>query len=240
MAEAEEPFVPPLPDEAPPDDGWEAHWDANAQAYYFFNRFSGVTTWDNPRVPDKPAQESAPGTDPSTHDTTHPTEPPPSGAESSSSSEPEKSSYTGYNPKIHGDFDPTADYARAYTSDDPSNSNSNNTTNTSEALVALASDYPSSATEAEGADYASSAHFNRFTGRFQDTSSANPERHGDAAKAQRQLRAFYDADAQANRHDGRSLKAERQGRKLTKEEVRGYNEKRKRKKEEKRRAFYRD
>jgi hypothetical protein len=44
---------PPLPDEAPPvDDGWAPMWDNNAQAYYFYNRFTQVSQWENPRVPE--------------------------------------------------------------------------------------------------------------------------------------------------------------------------------------------
>jgi hypothetical protein len=45
--------APPLPDEAPPaDDGWDAMWDATAQAYYFYNRFTQVSQWENPRIPE--------------------------------------------------------------------------------------------------------------------------------------------------------------------------------------------
>ncbi len=33
------------------DDGWEAVWDPAHKAYYFYNRFTQVTTWTNPRVP---------------------------------------------------------------------------------------------------------------------------------------------------------------------------------------------
>jgi hypothetical protein len=44
---------PPLPEEAPPqDDGWDCHWDANANRYYFLNRFTGTSQWENPRVPE--------------------------------------------------------------------------------------------------------------------------------------------------------------------------------------------
>lgn len=44
--------APPLPDEAPPeDDGWDAIFDSYAQAYYFYNRFTHATQWENPRVP---------------------------------------------------------------------------------------------------------------------------------------------------------------------------------------------
>lgn len=44
--------APPLPDEVPPeDDGWDAVFDSTAQAYYFYNRFTHATQWENPRVP---------------------------------------------------------------------------------------------------------------------------------------------------------------------------------------------
>src|SRR5437016_4580591 len=55
--------APPLPDELPPplpnealpdqaeeDDGWAPVWDDNAQAFYFVNRFTNVSQWENPRV----------------------------------------------------------------------------------------------------------------------------------------------------------------------------------------------
>ena len=47
--------APPLPDEPVPDaedDGWEPRWDVNAQAYYFYNNKTGVSQWENPRVPE--------------------------------------------------------------------------------------------------------------------------------------------------------------------------------------------
>lgn len=54
-------IAPPLPEETipdrppdevdPEDDGWDALWDSSASQYYFYNRFTQVTTWDNPRVP---------------------------------------------------------------------------------------------------------------------------------------------------------------------------------------------
>lgn len=46
--------APPLPDEPVPDaedDGWEPRWDQNAQAWYFYNNKTGVSQWENPRVP---------------------------------------------------------------------------------------------------------------------------------------------------------------------------------------------
>ncbi|KAF2742182.1 hypothetical protein M011DRAFT_472415 [Sporormia fimetaria CBS 119925] len=52
--------APPLPDEAPPqDDGWEPLWDQNAGAYYFYNHLTGVSQWENPRVPDATAAVQA-------------------------------------------------------------------------------------------------------------------------------------------------------------------------------------
>lgn len=47
--------APPLPDEPVPeadDDGWESKWDYNAGAWYFYNRKTGVSQWENPRVPE--------------------------------------------------------------------------------------------------------------------------------------------------------------------------------------------
>lgn len=46
--------APPLPDEPAPDaddDGWEPRWDNSAQAWYFYNNKTGVSQWENPRVP---------------------------------------------------------------------------------------------------------------------------------------------------------------------------------------------
>jgi hypothetical protein len=46
--------APPLPDEPPPnaaDDGWEAKWEEAAKAWYFYNHRTGVTQWENPRLP---------------------------------------------------------------------------------------------------------------------------------------------------------------------------------------------
>ena len=83
------------------------------------------------------------------------------------------------------------------------------------------------------------AHFNRFTGRFQDT-SINPENHNDANKSRRQMNAFFDVDAAANSHDGRSLKAERRSKNLSKKELKAFKNKRREKKEEKRRAWLLD
>ena len=203
--------LPPLPQEAPPsanaevDDGWDPVWEQSAQAFYFYNRFTGATQWTNPRVPDTTTvpQPSAPGvTAPAAK---LPDSPPPS------------TGVTGYNPAIHGDYDPNAWYAQPAATETP--------------------------TEAGPADpnaaYAATAAFNRFTGRFQ-ASEITPELHNDENKSKRQMNAFFDVDAAANNHDGRSLKAERSGKKLTKTELKQFKEKRKAKKEEKRRAWLLD
>jgi len=54
------------------------------------------------------------------------------------------------------------------------------------------------------------------------------------------MSAFFDVDAAANRHDGRSLKAERRGKQLSKQELKAFKNKRRDKKEEKRRAWLMD
>jgi hypothetical protein len=54
------------------------------------------------------------------------------------------------------------------------------------------------------------------------------------------MTAFFDVDAAANSHDGRSLKAERRGKALSKKELKAYKDRRREKKEEKRRAWLRD
>lgn len=142
-----------------------------------------------------------------------------SGAPGTSS--PPKRKYGGYNPAIHGDYDPNADYAREAEEEEE------------EAEAAAGLPHPNAG------EYATTAHFNRFTGRFQQA-GMNPEYHNDENKSKRQMNAFFDVDAAANSHDGRSLKAERRGKPLTKKEVQAYKNKRREKKEEKRRAWLRD
>jgi hypothetical protein len=50
------------------------------------------------------------------------------------------------------------------------------------------------------------------------------------------MNAFFDVDSAANAHDGRSLKAERQAQRLTKQQVKEFNEKRAERKHKKRMA----
>jgi len=199
--------IPPLPAEAPPaadeqDDGWAPIWEETAQTFYFYNRFTGATQWTNPRVP-----EVSPSGPPGVTAPAVPTiSPPPTGPTPAN----------GYNPAIHGDYDPSAWYAQ------PS----------------APQQQPGRAAD-PAAQYAATAGFNRFTGRYQNP-DLNPENFNDENKSKRQMNAFFDVDAAANSHDGRSLKAERSGKKLSKTELKQFKEKRKAKKEEKRRAWLRD
>jgi hypothetical protein len=191
--------IPPLPSELPPaaieqDDGWAPIWEESAQAFYFYNRLTGATQWTNPRVP----EPSAPGVE----------APQPPAARPAG----------GYDPAIHGDYDPNAWYAQP-----------------SELEVPPQTTGP----QDPAAAYAATAAFNRFTGRFQNADLA-PENFNDENKSKRQMNAFFDVDAAANSHDGRSLKEERSGKKLTKAELKKFKEKRKAKKEEKRKAWLRD
>ncbi|CAH0049057.1 unnamed protein product [Clonostachys solani] len=196
------PDGPPLPNEPVPqaeDDGWDCQWDANTSAWFFYNRFTGKSQWDNPRVPDKNATPAASEPQPPT------SEAPVAG---------------GYNPAIHGNYDPNAWYAKGYQAEDGD-----------EGLDAAGSNMAD--------PFGSTGSFNRFTGQFQ-SDEAGPNRHTDEAKSRRQMNAFFDVDAAANSHDGRSLKAERSNKKPSKSELKAFKEKRKARKEEKRRAWLRD
>ena len=201
--------APPLPDEALPteaeDDGWAPVWDDKVQAYYFFNRFTGASQWTNPRVPE--------------------TEPGPPGVgnydripgRAPGTEEPPSRPHGGYDPAIHGDYDPTAPYAQEM--------------QTVEDMASQPGD--------PNTIYTATGSFNRFTGKWQ-AASLTPENFNDENKSKRQMSAFFDVDAAANNHNGKSLKAERSGKKLTKQELKVFKEKRKEKKEEKRRAWLRD
>lgn len=227
---------PPLPNEAPPqqaagasaaDDGWSAEWDATNQIWYFYNRFTGVSQWDNPRVQ-------------TTHTPTA-TAPAAPGVSAPPASISQPSSVAGgYNPAIHGSWDPTAPYAQAAGDGDDDDNE-----------LASAADLAAYHAEMAGLDgggeggeggeyYLQQATFNRSTGRAQDVAEQNPERHSDAGKSYRQMNAYFNVDQAANSHDGRSLKAERRGKQPTKKELSEWKQKRKARKEEKRRAWLRD
>lgn len=143
-----------------------------------------------------------------------------SGAPGTSS--PPRRKWGGYNPAIHGSYDPNADYAKEAEEEEEE-----------QAAASVGG------MQTLNQDYVAQAHFNRFTGKFQQA-GMGPELHNDENKSKRQMTAFFDVDAAANSHDGRSLKAERRGKALSKKELKAFSEKRKAKKEEKRRAWLRD
>ncbi|KAA8647000.1 hypothetical protein EYZ11_000101 [Aspergillus tanneri] len=217
---------PPLPNEAPPgeDDGWEPVWDPSAQAYYFYNRFTGISQWENPRVPSEGVAAAAPA------DAAVDAE----DADPSLASRKPAGVAGGYNPAIHGDYDPTAPYAQPY--EEPSTSMSTGVAAAAAAAAAASAGVPGM--DPTGS-YAAVGAFNRFTGRWQ-SDAQNPELHNDDNKSRRQMYAFFDVDAAANSHDGRSLRAERSAKKLSRKELKMFKEKRREKKEEKRRAWLRD
>lgn len=208
---------PPLPSEPipePEDDGWEYHWVPASGSYWFYNRITGAWQQENPRVPSATTDPSTAAAAPAA--TTIGGQPPlPPGEQ------PPGSIAGGYNPAIHGDYDPTAWYAQGTAED-------------------AASEDPMAAVDAAGLQaLASGGFFNRRTGQWQ-AEEQGAERHSDEAKSRRQMNSFFDVDAAANAHDGRSLKAERAGKKPTKAELKAFKEKRRAKKEEKRRAWLRD
>ena len=205
--------APPLPSEPvpePEDDGWEYHWVPASSNYWFYNRITGAWQQENPRVPT--AADTGVTAAPQLSTTAQPPLPP-SGAPSSVAG--------GYNPAIHGDYDPTAWYAQG--TEEPANDGSASAAADPSALLALAS----------------GGFFNRRTGQWQ-AEDQGTERHSDEAKSRRQMNAFFDVDAAANAHDGRSLKAERANKKPSKSELKAFKERRRAKKEEKRRAWLRD
>lgn len=220
---------PPLPNEAPPgptaqDDGWAPVWDANANAFYFYNRFTQASQWENPRVPD-PSTTTHIATD---HDRIAQPQYAP-GTEPAAA--PKLPVAGGYNPAIHGDYDPNADYAILAQEAEE------------QAYNSYLAPPPGLTGEEPAATYAQQASFNRFTGRFSNTAihpTHTTEQHTDEAKSKRQLNGFFDVDAAANSHGGRSLRAERQERKLSKKELKEFQERRRMKKEEKRRAWLKD
>jgi hypothetical protein len=212
--------APPLPAERPPDqadDGWEFHWRPEYNAYAFYNRLTQQWQWENPRLPANAAMTSAaaPGVTVASS-STGVSGPPPL----PSSSTPGLGA-GGYNPAIHGDYDPNAWYAQPAGASVP-------TADVSQQLAG------------EAADYVSAGLFNRITGQWQNPEDQGVERHGDEAKSKRQMNAYFDVDAAANSHAGRSLKAERSGKKPSKSELKAFKEKRKARKDEKRRAWLRD
>ena len=225
------PVNPPLPNEPPPgvdpghgatlaengEDGWEPVWEPTANAFYFYNRITQATQWQNPRVPDatQPTQVGIAGQ---------------RGNGKRPSIRP--AAEGGYNPAIHGDFDPNADYARPPRDEQEAQSQD-----------PYASYVDSGTTSNDPNTYGVSASFNRFTGKFQNTAvhpTHAPDAHTDEVKSKRQLGSYYDVDAAANAHDGRSLKEERRNTRMKKGDLKKAIQKKKDKKAEKKRAWLLD
>lgn len=127
--------------------------------------------------------------------------------------------YTGYNPKIHGNYDPKADYAQYHNKKRAEESGS-------VAPVVLPPGY--------GAEMI----LNARTGHAQ-AKGPGAEHHSDSAKSGRQMNAFFDADAAANAHEGRSLKEERQKQMYSKQQVAEWKTKKAERKKKKQLDFYR-
>lgn len=97
---------------------------------------------------------------------------------------------------------------------------------------------PNAPAQSNDDEYAQTVNFNRWTGRFQQP-GVGPEYHNDENKSRRQMANFFDVDAAANSHDGRSLKEERteKAQRLSKRELQAFKQRNKQKKEQKRRAW---
>ncbi|CAK1366052.1 hypothetical protein CB0940_09511 [Cercospora beticola] len=187
--------------------------------HYFTNTKSGESSWTEPSEPYWLYNTELGGPDPVGLQY-------PPGAEQPNAAQ--KSAETHplrYNPRIHGDYDPNADYAK-YTEQRLAEQSGATTYGAAAAAPGTGS-----------ADYSSIMALNARTGSAQP-SHLSADRHNDFAKSGRQMNAFFDVDAAANAHEGKSLKEERKNKKLSKAEVKAFNEARKEKKQKKRLAFY--
>lgn len=127
--------------------------------------------------------------------------------------------YTGYNPKIHGNYDPKADYAQYH-----------NKKREEESGVVAPVVRP--------AGYGADMILNARTGNAQ-AHRPDADHHSDAAKSGRQMNAFFDADAAANAHEGKSLREERQKQTLSKKKIAEFKQKKQERKKKKQLDFYR-
>ncbi|KAM3417595.1 hypothetical protein BST61_g5831 [Cercospora zeina] len=188
-------------------------------AHYFTNTKTGESRWTEPAEPywlynielggpDPVGLQHPPGVEP------------PNAAQKSAETHPLR-----YNPRIHGDYDPNADYAKSTEQ------------RLAEQSGATTHAGPLAAASTGVAEYSSVMALNARTGSAQPF-HLSTDRHNDFAKSGRQMNAFFDVDAAANAHEGKSLKEERKNKKLTKAEVKAFNEARKEKKQKKRLAFY--
>lgn len=211
---------PPLPEEEVPVENdwvyiqsdinkdWTFCQQKSTGRHWFYHTITNVWTEENP------FETKGTGSSTGAHDPSSPIKP--------------KRVAGGYNPAIHGHYDPKADYAIEARRDEEE----------AEAAIAAANAANAAAMTASlrNNDYTATGTFNRFTGRFQNDHLSS-ENHSNDAKSHRQMNAFFDVDKAANSHDGRSLKAERRNQHLSKAAVQKFKKIRKDKKEEKRRAW---
>lgn len=86
-------------------------------------------------------------------------------------------------------------------------------------------------------EYVFTARFNRMTGKWQNDPNKIPENFTEDARALRQQSFYFDVEGTAAAHDGRSFRAERQQKRLTKKELANYKKQNKKKKEQRKREW---
>ncbi|CCJ28452.1 unnamed protein product [Pneumocystis jirovecii] len=86
-------------------------------------------------------------------------------------------------------------------------------------------------------EYVFTARFNRLTGKWQNDPNKIPENFTEDARALRQQSFYFDVEATAAAHDGRSFRAERQQKRLTKKELANYKKQNRQKKEQRKREW---
>lgn len=248
---------PPLSQQI--DDGWEPKWDDQYQTWYFFNRFTGAMQWENPRVPEtqqressiavqqqvpqRPTFEQTGWAQVSQFEYPQPAagyyaasayfwQPESSSSNAGPSSSPKHTGPAGrYNPAIHGSWDPNADYAReVLAAEEEQETQSDPPTSAPNPYAGSANPYNAQPTHA-------ATFFNKVTGQFQ---ASNENRHSNVAKDKRQMEAFFNVDVAANSHEGKSLKAERRNQKVSKKQIKAWNERAQKKKWEKKTAWLKD
>lgn len=157
-------------------------------------------------------------------------------AANASSPQPKRLVAGGYNPAIHGSYDKNADYAKL--AEQEEEEEEKRKAAMAAAAAAATYGYGHGLLNTPAAPgYTNTAHFNRRTGQFQHQDN-NPEYHNDENKSRRQMDNFFDVDAAANSHQGRSLKEERKNNPLTGKKLQAMKKKQKEKKEQKRRKFF--
>ncbi|KAG4301978.1 hypothetical protein PCANB_002026 [Pneumocystis canis] len=86
-------------------------------------------------------------------------------------------------------------------------------------------------------EYVFTARFNRMTGKWQNDPNKIPENFTEDARALRQQSFYFDVEATLASHDGRSFRAERRQKRLTKKELANYKKLNQKKKEQRKREW---